>query len=64
MRGTWSSSYLRAQLAGSWVEVQRDTDAPVLSTILSEDGHVFIIYPDKMYAVVPSARPGRADGQA
>jgi hypothetical protein len=64
MRGTWSSSYLRAQLAGAWVEVQRDPLAPVLDTILTDDGKVFVIYPDRTYAVVGSAQPKGDNGQA
>jgi hypothetical protein len=59
MRGTWSSSYLRAQLAGAWVEVPRNLEAPVLDTILSDDGKTFIIYPDRTYAVVDSIKGDR-----
>ncbi len=56
MRGQWSSSYLRAQLADAWVEVQRDLEAPVLDTILTDDGKVFILYPERTFAVVESIK--------
>jgi hypothetical protein len=56
MRGEWSSAYLRAQLAGGWVEVQRDLESPILDTILTDDHKVFIIYPERCYAVVDSIR--------
>ena len=56
MRGQWSSSYLRAQLAGSWTEVPRDLNEEVRDTILTDDHKVFVIYPDQRYAVVDSIR--------
>ena len=58
MRGQWSSSYLRAQLAGSWTEVPRDLSAQVLDTILTDDGKVFIVYDERRFAVVPAHRGG------
>lgn len=56
MSGQWSSSYLRAELAGSWTEVQRDLDEEVRDTILTDDHKVFVIYSGLRYAVVDSIR--------
>lgn len=56
MRGQWSSSYLRAQLAGSWTEVPRDLNEDVQDTILTDDHKVFVLYPGHRYAVVDSIR--------
>ena len=57
MREAWTADYLREQLSTSWVEVQRDLDAPVLDTIMTCDWKVFIMYPDHTYAVVDSVTP-------
>jgi hypothetical protein len=64
MREAWTAEYLREQLSTSWIEVQRDLDAPVLDTIMTCDWKVFILYPDHTYAVVGSIRPGDTNGQA
>jgi hypothetical protein len=51
-----TAEHIRDNLNTVWEEVPRDLEATVIGTLLSDDGLVFILYPDHRYAVVPSIR--------